>query len=76
MCLINLYSDPRILHFSKLSVEGTTSISEDDMAKYIVNKLNQPNSFKMFEQNILKHLDNEYFIGRLINKLRQTRVKH
>ena len=75
MTLIDLFSKPEIAHFSKLSVEGTTFISEDDIVKYVLNHLGEPRGFQLFEHVLLNQMQNDYLVGRLIERLRQQRVK-
>ena len=51
--LINLFAQPDVQSISKLSQEGSTFLSSEDVAKYMINHLDSTNSFKLLSHLLL-----------------------
>jgi len=62
MNIIDFYTEKNVQEISKQSEEGTTSINESDIAKYLVNH-------DIRVKNIIK-LDSDVFVGETILNLK------
>jgi hypothetical protein len=51
--LIEFYSRSDVQQVSRLSEEATTSVSSKDMAKYLINHLDEPSTFERITDSVL-----------------------
>jgi hypothetical protein len=69
--LIDFFGQPDVQEICKLSSEGTTFISSEDVAKYLVNHLSSNTSFKSVSKTILKYDEsNDSLVTSLLNSLK------
>jgi hypothetical protein len=72
MALIEFFTQPSVMEVSRFSQQGTTFISNDSMAEYLVNHLTTTNGFDNLASTVIR-LNSDDFSSNVLDHLRQLK---